>query len=91
MYRFNSHVQLQYLISRCGLSSEALQEEMNKYYTQPCWELHLTKYAKVTGVKLKPLHPRPPIAAKVVRKMNNKFKPRVSKPVVTIKRRRIFK
>ena len=91
MYRFSSHVQLQYLISRCGLSSETLCEEMNKYYTQPCWELHLTKYAKVTGVKLKPLHPRPPIAAKVVRSINNKYKPVVAKPVVTIKRRRIFK
>jgi hypothetical protein len=93
MYHFNSHVISQYLQQRCGLSQQQLLEEMNKYYSQPCWELTLTKYAKVNGVKLKPLHPRPPVQPPkpVDRpKSASKFKSKPHKPTVTHKRRRVL-
>jgi hypothetical protein len=87
MYKFSSHVQFQYLLQRAGITGEALSKELNEYYQLPAWELHLTKYGKVTSVSLKPLHPKPPIKKPEVRS----FRPGAPKPVVVVKRKRIFK
>lgn len=88
MYHFSSHVQFQYLLQKCGMSQEALQKEMNEYYSQPAWELMLTKYSKVKAVKLKPLHPKPLI--KPLIEQRPRAKKAVVKPKITVKRRRIF-
>ena len=89
MYKFSSHMLFQYLLQKTGMTLPKLMAEVDSYYRQPCWDLHLTEYNRVKSATLKPLHTKPRI-----HKLASKSPPRggrvTHKPKVTIKRRRVF-
>lgn len=49
--RYSSHIQLQYLMKKYGISQKQLVKELNQYYGSGKYELIRTKTNKVVGLK----------------------------------------
>ena len=86
-YNFSSHMQYQYLLSRSGRSQQEINQEMNEFYNQACWELQLTKYNKVKSAKMREGFPRPEVKKIKPKQIKRKVAP---PPKVIVKRRRVI-